>query len=173
MVVLDFERSKHYSFYHMADEANAARLAQLVNQTFDEDNETNTPKIQRVALFLRQNRNFYKYCIPKMISFGPIHNCNKKLRQQGQHLKSQWTSLYIEEYSKEAYNGNKQEAAYYLYGVVKSNIGELKKQYHEDVLKGFTEEELIWMLFEDGCSLLYYMDNVDSTRPEALKLKLD
>ncbi|XP_057732614.1 putative UPF0481 protein At3g02645 [Arachis stenosperma] len=29
------------------------------------------------------------------------------------------------------------------------------------------------MLFEDGCSLLYYMDHVDVQRPEELKLKLD
>ncbi|MED6199301.1 hypothetical protein PIB30_074731 [Stylosanthes scabra] len=150
------------------------RLAKLVNQRFEDNQISSTPKIQRVPLFWRQNPDFYKYCIPKMISFGPIHHHNENLKKQGQHLKSQWASLYIEEYSKlPLYNGNKQKAANYLYGVVRDNIGELKKLFAEDVVDGYSDEELIWMLFEDGCSLLYYMDHVDHQCPEALKLKLD
>ncbi|KAL1292914.1 hypothetical protein HN51_053470 [Arachis hypogaea] len=163
----------------MAEDAKVAReakLAQLLNQTFDHNNQiSSTPKIQRVPLFWRQKTNFYEYCIPKMISFGPIHHGNENLKQQGQHLKSQWASLYIEEYSKEVgpCNGNKQEAANYLYGVVRYKIGELKELFAEDVIEEYSDEELIWMLFEDGCSLLYYMDHVDVQRPEELKLKLD
>ncbi|RYQ87339.1 hypothetical protein Ahy_B09g094842 [Arachis hypogaea] len=92
----------------MADDAKVAReatLAQLLNQTFDHNNQiSSTPKIQRVPLFWRQKTSFYEYCIPKMISFGPIHRGNENLKQQ--------------EYSKEVgpCNGNKQEAANYLYG---------------------------------------------------------
>ncbi|XLT34327.1 hypothetical protein HN873_065619 [Arachis hypogaea] len=94
-----------------SEEANATRLAELVNQRF-EDNQNSTPKIQRVPLFLRQNPHFYRYCTPKMISFGPIHHSNQNLKQQGQHLKLQWTSLYIEQYRKlPTFNGNKQTAA--------------------------------------------------------------
>ncbi|KAL4355628.1 hypothetical protein AHAS_Ahas09G0005700 [Arachis hypogaea] len=86
-----------------------------------------------------------------MISFGPIHHGNQNLKQQGQHLKSQWASLYIEEYSKQVplYNGDKQKAANYLYGVVQEYIGELKELFAEDVIEGYSDEELIWMLFED------------------------
>ncbi|RYQ87334.1 hypothetical protein Ahy_B09g094837 [Arachis hypogaea] len=163
----------------MAEDAKVAReakLAQLLNQTFQDNNQiSSTPKIQRVPLFWRQKTSFYEYCIPKMISFGPIHHRNENLKQQGQHLKSQWASLYIEEYSKEVgpCNGNKQEAANYLYGVVGYNIVELKELFAEDVIEEYSDEELIWMLFEDGCSLLYYMDHVDVQRPEELKLKLD
>ncbi|KAL4285890.1 hypothetical protein S83_065162 [Arachis hypogaea] len=139
----------------MAEDAKVAReakLAQLLNQTFEHHNQiSSTPKIQRVPLFWRQNPDFYKYCIPKMISFGPIHHGNENLKQQGQHLKSQWTSLYIEEYSKQVplYNGDKQKAANYLYGVVQEYIGELKELFAEDVIEGYSDEELIWMLFED------------------------
>ncbi|MED6199302.1 hypothetical protein PIB30_074732 [Stylosanthes scabra] len=161
----------------MADPARKekeARLAELLNQTFEDNQSSSAPKIQRVPLFLRQNPNFYEYCIPKMISFGPIHHSNKDLKQQGQHLKSQWTSLYIEEYSKlPLHNGNKQMAANYLYEVVRDNIMELKKLFSEDVIEGYSDDELIWMLFEDGCSLLYYMDHIDDQCPEKLKLKLD
>ncbi|KAL1292902.1 hypothetical protein HN51_053457 [Arachis hypogaea] len=163
----------------MAEDAKVgreAKLAQLLNQTFDHNNQiSSTPKIQRVPLFWRQKTSFYEYCIPTMISFGPIHHGNKNLKQQGQHLKSQWTSLYIEEYSKEVgpCNGNKQEAANYLYGVVGDNIVELKELFAEDVIEGYNDEELTWMLLEDGCSLLYYMDHVNAQHPEELNLKLD
>ncbi|MED6158303.1 hypothetical protein PIB30_031470 [Stylosanthes scabra] len=161
----------------MADAARKereARLAELVNQTFEDNQISSTPKIQRVPLFLRQNPNFYEYCVPKMISFGPIHHRNKNLKQQGQHLKSQWTSLYINEYSMlPVHNGNKQKAANYLYGVVRDNIMELKELFAEDVIEGHSDDELIWMLFEDGCSLLYFMEHVDDQCPQALKLKID
>ncbi|KAL1292904.1 hypothetical protein HN51_053459 [Arachis hypogaea] len=157
----------------MAD--SATRLSKLVNQRFEDNNQiSSTPKIQRVPVFLHENPNFYRYCTPKMISFGPIHHRNENLKQQ-EHLKSQWTWLYIEEYTKQVslYNGNKQEAANYLYGVVGDNIGELKELFAEDVVEGYSDEELIWMLFEDGCSLLYYMEHVDDQCPEELRLKLD
>ncbi|XLT07675.1 hypothetical protein HN51_053468 [Arachis hypogaea] len=87
----------------MAEDAKVAReatLAQLLNQTFDHNNQiSSTPNIQRVPLFWHKKTSFYEYCISKMISFGPIHRGNENLKQQGQHLKSQWTSLYIEEYT--------------------------------------------------------------------------
>ncbi|MED6199300.1 hypothetical protein PIB30_074730 [Stylosanthes scabra] len=162
----------------MAEDAKVTReamLAQLVNQASQDNNQfSSTTKIQRVPLLWRQNPNFYKYCTPKMISFGPIHHHNENLKKQGQHLKSQWTSLYIEEYSKQPlHNGNKQKAANYLYELVRDNIVGLKELFAEDVIEGYSDDELIWMLFEDGCSLLYYMDHIDDQCPEKLKLKCD
>ncbi|XLT77720.1 hypothetical protein HN873_033994 [Arachis hypogaea] len=82
------------------------RLTQLLHQTFEVHNQISSSKtkIQRVPTFLRQNPDFAKYCIPKMISFGPIHYQNDDLKQ-GQQFKLQWTSLYIDEYSEET-NGS-------------------------------------------------------------------
>ncbi|XP_057733089.1 UPF0481 protein At3g47200-like [Arachis stenosperma] len=155
------------------EEANAVRLAELVNQRF-EDNQNSTPKIQRVPIFLRQNPHFYRYCKPKMISFGPIHHRKENLKQQGQLLKLQWTSLYIEKYSKlPTCNGNKQTAANYLFGIVQNNIEEIKELFSKDVLEGYCNNELTWMLFEDACTYLFCLENFDIEHPEALNLKVD
>ncbi|KAL1291816.1 hypothetical protein HN51_060324 [Arachis hypogaea] len=151
------------------------RLTQLLHQTFEVHNQISSSKtkIQRVPTFLRQNPDFAKYCIPKMISFGPIHYQNDDLKQ-GQQFKLQWTSLYIDEYGEET-NGstNKEAAAKLLYKIIQDNIGRLKLLFSVDVIECYVDKELIWMLFVDGCSLLYYMDKVEDHRPEKLRLKLD
>ena len=41
------------------------------------------------------------------------------------------------------------------------------------MIESYNDKKLTSMLFVDGCSLLYFMENLDTCCPEALKLKLD
>ena len=66
---------------------------------FEQISQISIPKIQRVPKFLRQNERFYKYCSPKIISFGPI-NHNSECFKEGEHYKLLWTSTFVEEYGK-------------------------------------------------------------------------
>ncbi|CAJ1977443.1 unnamed protein product [Sphenostylis stenocarpa] len=112
------------------------------------------------------------YCSPKVISFGPIHHKNELLTQGGDY-KLLWTSKFVVEHNENQVTG--QPIAKVLLKRIEDNIEELKNQFAEDVISGerYDDKYLSWMLFVDGCSLLYFMENVDSEHPEALNLKLD
>ncbi|OIW14081.1 hypothetical protein TanjilG_11426 [Lupinus angustifolius] len=144
----------------------------LAKQKYEEDNQISSPKIQRVPNVLRQNAEFAKFCIPKMISLGPIHHSDKNL-EQGEHYKLLWTSMYVEQYSKQA-NQVTDQVTHFLLKTVQDNIAELKKLFTKDAIgTKTTDKDLCLMLFVDGCSLLHFMENVDKQRPQALQLKLD
>ncbi|KAE9617110.1 hypothetical protein Lal_00034579 [Lupinus albus] len=146
---------------------------QLAKQKFEEDNQISTPKIQRVPYFLRENVEMAKYYSPKMISFGPIHHKDKNL-EQGQRFKLLWTSMYIEEYSKQTSQLITNQVAQTLLNTIEDNLGALKKLFTEDAIGTETSDEnLAWMLFVDGCSLLHFMENIDKQHPQPLNLKLD
>ncbi|RDY01664.1 UPF0481 protein, partial [Mucuna pruriens] len=149
---------------------NQELLAQLkgAQQRFDE-NRSSIPKIQRVPVLLRQNDRFAKYYSPKMISFGPIHHGTPFL-QQGEHYKLLWTSKFVAKYNE---NEDTDRTAQILLKRIEDNIEELKKQFAEDVIWKYGDNDLASMLFVDGCSLLHFMENVDKDHPEALNLKLD
>ncbi|XP_061343743.1 putative UPF0481 protein At3g02645, partial [Gastrolobium bilobum] len=107
-----------------------------------------------------------------MISFGPIHHGREDLKQ-GEHYKLLWTSTFVEEYSKKT-NQDTNRGAKLLHEKIEDNIEELKKLFTEDAIGSYNDnKDLTWMLFVDGCSLLYFMENVDLLNPEALMLKLD
>ncbi|KAL2324176.1 hypothetical protein Fmac_023234 [Flemingia macrophylla] len=132
-------------------------------------NQISTPKIQRVPALLRQNERFMKYCLPKMISFGPIHHGSEILKQ-GEHYKLLWTSKFVAKYGE---NQDSDEAAQVLLKRIKDNMKELKEEFADDVILAWNEDYLAWMLFVDGCSLLHFMENIDDYCPQALNLKLD
>ncbi|KAE9594515.1 hypothetical protein Lal_00001378 [Lupinus albus] len=144
----------------------------LAKKKYEEDSQISSPKIQRVPNVLRQNAEFAKFCTPKVISLGPIHHWDENLKQ-GEHYKLLWTSMYVEEYSKKTHQSI-DKAAQYLLQTVQDNLGELKKLFTEDAIGAkTTDEDLCFMLFVDGCSLLHFMENIDKQNPQALKLKLD
>ncbi|KAL2324180.1 hypothetical protein Fmac_023238 [Flemingia macrophylla] len=140
---------------------------------FDENKQILTPKIQRISHFLKQNDRFAKYCTPKLISFGPIHYKDLHLKQ-GEEFKLLWTSNLVTEYSQKMKKDVKQVTKD-LRKNIKDNIEELKELFAEDALLegGYDDNYFTWMLFVDGCSALYFMENVDVHHPEALNIKLD
>ncbi|XP_004511108.1 UPF0481 protein At3g47200-like [Cicer arietinum] len=157
----------------LIDSLMEKRFAELkeAQQMFERKNQILIPKIQRVPKFLRQNERFYKYCSPKIISFGPIHHRNKNLKV-GDQYKLLWTSIFVAEYGNK-FDQDANEACRLLLKKIEDNIEELKNMFTEDVIEGYKDSDLAWILFVDGCSLLYFMENVDDRCPEALNLKFD
>ena len=149
------------------------RLLQLkeAQQRFERNNQILIPKIQRVPMFLRQNERFYKYCRPKIISFGPIHHNAINLKE-GEHYKLLWTSIFVAKYGRKI-KQDANEACKLLFKKIEYNIEELKNMFTEDAIEGYDDNELVWILFVDGCSLLHFMENVDDQCPDVLNLKFD
>lgn len=149
------------------------RFSQLkeAKERFDQSSQSSIPKIQRVPKFLRQNERFYRYCSPKIISFGPIHHYSENL-QEGENYKLLWTSIFIAEYG-EKIDQDADQAYKLLFKKIEDNIEELKNMFTDDAIKGYKDNYLAWMLFVDGCSLIYFMENVDERCPKALNLKFD
>jgi len=128
--------------------------------------ESSRPKIQRVAYYRRKIPNFGKYYTPKLVSIGPIHHRRADMKL-GEKYKLMWASKYIEN------TGLTPEK---LHQKIADNIEKLKDCFSDDVLNltrksvkglGNLEEKLSWMLFVDGCSLLYILEK------GAMNIKLD
>ncbi|KAL4315252.1 hypothetical protein AHAS_Ahas15G0166500 [Arachis hypogaea] len=172
-VFVAIRRPRNADRWTMADEKLNARMAQLWEQTFQENGPSSSPnvKIQKIPPFLRQNTNFFQYCLPKMISFGPIHYRRKNLKL-GQEFKILWASFYIQNLEKKQ-GFSKEHTFKKLHEKVENDIGLLRNLFSEDVTRSYDDEELTWMLLVDGCALLYYINNVDDQNPNVLRLKLD
>lgn len=157
----------------MTDAFMDEKLSQLkkAQQRFDQSSQSSIPKIQMVPKFLRQNERFYKYCLPKIISFGPIHHNNESLTE-GEHYKLLWTSIFVAEYGKKI-DQDANQACRLLFNKIEDNIEELKNMFTEEAIEGYNDNDLAWILFVDGCSLIYFMENVDQQCPKALNLKFD
>nr|KYP35842.1 hypothetical protein KK1_043079 [Cajanus cajan] len=105
-----------------------------------------------------------------MISFGLIHHGSEILKE-GEHYKLLWTSEFVAKYNE---NLDSDEVTQVLLKGIEDNMEELKKEFADDViLEGkYNDNDLAWMLFVDGCSLLHFMENLDIECPETLNLML-
>jgi hypothetical protein len=143
-------------------------------QKTEETPQNSLPKIQRVAEHLRNRTLFEKHYSPKLVSIGPIHHDNANLKL-GEKYKRMWAAKYIQ---------NTAHIPQDLHKKIADNIDELKEHFADDVLtltstgqslKGFRslDEKLSWMLFVDGCSLLYILDKADLDNPRPMNIKVD
>ncbi|CAK8565773.1 unnamed protein product [Lathyrus sativus] len=146
-------------------------------QEAKQTHQNSHPKIQKVAEYLRNRKNFDKQYSPKLVSIGPIHHDNQNLKL-GESYKLTWAAKYIQ---------TTQCSPQILYKKIADNINELKGLFADDVLalanaaeslKGFRslEEKLSWLLFVDGCSLLYILVNVNLDQldePKDVDIKVD
>ncbi|AES79247.2 hypothetical protein MtrunA17_Chr7g0238241 [Medicago truncatula] len=152
--------------------------SQTINEKFVElqkskqTPQNSRPKIQRVAEYLRNRKNFEKHYSPKLLSVGPIHHDNTNLKL-GEKYKLMWAAKYIEN------TGHIPED---LHKKIADNIDELKGHFGDDVLTltgkslegfGSLEEKLSWMLFVDGCSLLYILEKAKLDEPGHMNIKVD
>ncbi|CAK8571137.1 unnamed protein product [Lathyrus sativus] len=135
------------------------KLAEL--QEPKQTHQNSRPKIQKVAEYLRNREHFEKQYSPKFVSIGPIHHDSPNLKL-GENYKLTWAAKYIQ---------TTQQDPEFLHKKIADNIFELKSRFADDVLalaniaeslKDFRglEEKLAWLLFADGCSLLYILINV-------------
>ncbi|XP_058782692.1 UPF0481 protein At3g47200-like [Vicia villosa] len=120
--------------------------------------------IQKVPQNLRNRNKYDKYYSPTTVSIGPIHHDNKNLKI-GDNYKFTFAAKYVK---KTTYSPQ------LLHKKIADNISELKGLFAEDVLAlannseslqgfGSLDEKLSWLLFVDGCFLLYLMDD-DNTQ---------
>ncbi|KAI4346911.1 hypothetical protein L6164_007774 [Bauhinia variegata] len=128
---------------------------------------TSMSKIQKVQSYMREREKYEKYYSPKLISFGPIHHGDPKLKR-GEKLKLMWASMYVEA---------NQQTPQVLHKRIADNIAELRGLYswHEIGLADdhYSDEDLGWMLFVDGCSVLQILEKANLSKPEDLRVKVD
>jgi hypothetical protein len=118
------------------------------------------PKIQRVPEHLRNRENIKEHYLPRLLSIGPIHHGSPNLKL-GEKYKLMMAAKYIIQSNR--LNGLNRED---LHKKIADNIHVLKDHYDQDVLTsteksldGFRnlDEKLSWMLFVDGCSLMWIL----------------
>ena len=124
---------------------------------------SSTPKIQKVIFLLRDHKDFPKLYEPKAVSLGPIHNGGKKYKL-GETYKLMLTCEFVQG-SKEMIND--------LYKKIGEKIEELKECFEEEVIEGYKDEDLIWLLLVDGCAILQYIDCAANNSFEVSKIKPD
>ncbi|XP_004515563.1 UPF0481 protein At3g47200-like [Cicer arietinum] len=154
-----------------------AALSTTLENKFEELEEAkqtlqnSRPKIQKVAEYLRNREKFKKHYVPKLVSMGPIHHGNENL-ELGEKYKLSWAAKYIE---------NTKLKPKDLFKRIADNIGNLKSLYAEEVLtltsnkypKGFDNEALCWMLFVDGCALLFILEKAKLEKAKDMNIKVD
>lgn len=129
------------------------------------------PKIQIVANDLRERTDYTSHYLPTIVSMGPIHHGNPEL-QIGEQYKLIWAKKYIHK------AGTHSEV---LHRRIVDNFDILKSYFADDVLTmaSYTignfrsfDQKLTWMLFVDGCSLLYILDIDNDFETEETIMKL-
>uniref|UniRef100_A0A2N9HNG7 Uncharacterized protein n=1 Tax=Fagus sylvatica TaxID=28930 RepID=A0A2N9HNG7_FAGSY len=93
----------------------------------------------RVVL-LRGHKHFEKYCVPRVVSLGPIHHDEKKYR-----LTEEYKLTLADDFIKKSGKSDEE-----LYEMVKKNIKQLREYYDEEVTwPKYPNEVLAWILFVD------------------------
>ena len=109
-------------------------------------NQSQTPKIQKVIFYLREQDDFHKNYEPKVVSLGPIHHGNPKY-QLGENYKLLLTYEFIKGSGK-----NMED----VYNMIKEKIYELRTCFEEEVTKKY-DDALTLIMLVDGCAILQYI----------------
>ncbi|KAL5076535.1 hypothetical protein RYX36_015519 [Vicia faba] len=138
--------------------------------------QSSRPKIQEVPEYFRNRNNIVKYFSPKSVSIGPIHHNTQNLKL-GENYKLTWAAKYIQ---------LTQQSPKFLHKKILDNIDELKDLYADKVLAyscttefvkdlHSLEEKLAWVLFVDGCFLMYILMylRLQYENPEDVNTKVD
>ena len=96
-------------------------------------NKSPTPKIQKVIFLLRNDKDFEKYYVPRVISLGPIHHAKPKY-QLGEKYKLVLTSEFIESSGKSMEEVHKK---------IQDNIKERRDCYEEEVTLDYNDDWLV------------------------------
>ncbi|KAM4079866.1 hypothetical protein ACB094_09G147600 [Castanea mollissima] len=121
-----------------------------------------TPKIRKV-LMLRGHKHYRKYCEPRVVSLGPIHH-GKPAYQLTEEYKLMLADKFI---------GKTGRTVEELYGIIEDNIKELREYYDEKVTQKYSDKDLAWMLFVDGCATLQFIDSIVNGPFKDVKIKKD
>ncbi|KAM3738683.1 hypothetical protein ACB098_09G149100 [Castanea mollissima] len=117
----------------------------------------------REVLMLRGHKHFRKYCEPRVVSLGPIHH-GKPAYQPTEEFKLMLAKKFI---------GKTGRTVKELYGIIEENIKELRGYYDEKVTQKYSDEDLAWMLFVDGCATLHFIDSIVNNTFQDVNIKND
>ncbi|KEH22856.1 DUF247 domain protein [Medicago truncatula] len=104
-------------------EENIVELHRYID--IDQTPQNSRPKIQRVPQYLRNRTKFEEHYTPKLVSIGPIHHDNPKLKI-GEKYKLMWAAKYIK------------------------NTGRIKKDLHKKIVDNIDELKEKAKLHEPG-----------------------
>ncbi|KAL5546405.1 hypothetical protein UlMin_006092 [Ulmus minor] len=121
------------------------------------------PKIQKVPIILRDNKDFNKLYEPRAIPIGPIHYKNERLKL-ARRYKPRLAARFIKESGKSTRE---------LYEKIKAEMEALKLLFDPEVIEDYKEDELSWMLFLDGCSTLQFIYGFAGDRLKEYNIKSD
>uniref|UniRef100_A0A2N9EQ85 Uncharacterized protein n=1 Tax=Fagus sylvatica TaxID=28930 RepID=A0A2N9EQ85_FAGSY len=126
-----------------------AKFKTVIEAEKNAENQSSTPKIQKVVFLLRNTNEeyFQKYYEPRLVSFGPIHHGRERY-DQGENYKRLLTSKFIKDSGKSMKD---------VYDKIEDDIKELRQCFVEEVTKKYDDNDLAWMLFVDGCAILQYI----------------
>ncbi|GMN22040.1 hypothetical protein TIFTF001_043440 [Ficus carica] len=103
-------------------------------------------KIQQVPRIMLQNEDFREYFKPRELSIGPIHADDPNLFKM--ELKLKLAAYFIKESGKTKDDFLKQ---------IKTGIKDIKTCFDEEAITSYTDDQLIWLLFLDGCAMLGFV----------------
>ena len=126
-------------------------------------NQSQTPKIQKVIFFLREQDDFHKNYEPKVVSLGPIHYGNPNY-QLGEDYKLRLTNEFIKGSGKSMQD---------LYQKIKEKINELRTCFKKEVTEDYDDAALTSILFVDGCAILQYIYCATNDKFKELNIKTD
>ncbi|KAI3788306.1 hypothetical protein L2E82_01067 [Cichorium intybus] len=108
-----------------------------------------TTQIHKVPTILKKHKDDDKYYVPKVVSLGPYHYGEPNL-QSVQDFKPLFTNKLVK--------GN-QESLKSLYNKLAEMVQTLK-EYYEDEVEQFSDDEFTRMMLLDGCFILYFIEHI-------------
>ncbi|KAL5564676.1 hypothetical protein UlMin_027840 [Ulmus minor] len=104
-------------------------------------------KIQQVPRIMLQQKQFPEdYYIPREMPIGPIYA--EKENEESRQLKLKLAAQFIITSSR---------TCDHLIESIKTEIVALKTCFDKNLLEGFSDDELAWLLLLDGCSVLQFI----------------
>ena len=112
---------------------------------------------------MREHKNFKRYCEPRVVSLGPIHNGESRY-----WLTEEYKVTLADDFIEKS--GKCEEE---LYDMIKNNIKQLRQYFDVEVTTKYDDEALAWILFVDGCATLKFIDAVVNEKVKEFKIKND
>ncbi|KAL1061320.1 hypothetical protein V6Z11_D13G002100 [Gossypium hirsutum] len=108
--------------------------------------QTTKPLIQRVSFLLLDKKADFQKCFePRLVAFGPLHHGNPNF-QRAEQSKLKFAARFVR------VSGTNRDD---LFHKVKAQIDDLRKCYKPEDVEAYDNDKLAWVLFVDGCALLY------------------
>ncbi|KAI3525532.1 hypothetical protein L1887_04388 [Cichorium endivia] len=117
-------------------------------------------RIQRVAqALLKEETDYHKYYVPKLVSIGPYHNGNPMLMSV-ERLKPVLTKDLLSKYDVDLYS------LYKMFGEP-NRVQSFRDYYEEGSTDHLSDKEFTRMMLLDGCFIVHYIRFIYGEKPDA------